>query len=196
MLRTGSCLLLGLVLPQLLLGATIYVDFESLADGTVVTSQFPGIVFGQTTVLTAGTSLNEAEFPPRSGVNVATDAGGPVLLTFASPASSFGAYFTYLGPLSLTAYDASNTQIGIVTSQYSSNLLISGVFGSSPNELLSFNALGGIKSIRIEGDPSGGSFVLDDITFESTSPTGVPEPGSMAVMGLGLAALAILRIRK
>jgi hypothetical protein len=52
--------------PQLL-SADIVLNFEGLPDGTVVTTQFAGMVFSNATVATGGISLNEFEFPPHSG---------------------------------------------------------------------------------------------------------------------------------
>ena len=73
----------------------VTVDFETFPDGTPIpdstsiTTQFPGLIFTNTTVITAGISLNEFEFPPHSGTNVAFDDGGPISIDFASPISSF-----------------------------------------------------------------------------------------------------------
>jgi hypothetical protein len=38
-------------------------------------------------------------------VNVATDAGGPMFIFFASPIVSFSGYFTYATQLTLQGYD-------------------------------------------------------------------------------------------
>jgi len=43
---------------------------------------------------------------------------------------------------------------------------------------------------------SGNDFALDDIVLDTTSPRGVPEPGSLALAGGALAALAAVRRRK
>ena len=57
--------LVGLWQPSY--GATL--DFESLSDGDAVTNQFigEGVTFSNASILTAGVSLNEFEFPPKSG---------------------------------------------------------------------------------------------------------------------------------
>jgi hypothetical protein len=62
-----------------------------------------------------------------------------------------------------------------------------------PNEFISFGSLSGISSILITGDPAGGSFVVDDISFNHAN---VPEPATLALLGLGLAGLAASRRRK
>lgn len=65
------------------------IDFEGLPDSTNVTNQYSGVIFSNAIILTTGISLNEFEFPPHSGTNVASDNGGPLSITFASPVSNF-----------------------------------------------------------------------------------------------------------
>ena len=61
------------------------IDFESLTDSESITGQFPGASFANAIVLRAGISLNEFEFPPASGQNVASDSGGAMSIVFTSP---------------------------------------------------------------------------------------------------------------
>lgn len=162
------------------------ITFDTLTDLDSVTAQFPGITFRNATVLTAGTSLNEFEFPPRSGAHVIFDDGGPIIIQFLNPIASFRGYFTYFTPLTLEAFDSSNSFLGSVDSAFFSNLALSGDTGSSPNEFLALT-FGGISSVRITGDPAGGSFVMDDITVE------VPEPSSIYLLISGAAGLGAFR---
>ena len=140
-------------------------------------------------MLTAGISLNEFEFPPCSGVNVASDNGGPISIFFDSPVLAVAGYFTYAVPLTLTAFDAGNNQVGQAFSLFASNLALSGDAGSSPNESLSISFSGGISSVTITGDPAGGSFTLEDAAYTST----VPEPSSILLF---LTAAGVLAARK
>lgn len=80
------------------------IDFESLSDGTSVDNTYAGITFSNAMVLSAGISLNEFEFPPFSGQNVAYDNGGAIRINFAAPITWLSAYFTYLMPVTMTAY--------------------------------------------------------------------------------------------
>jgi hypothetical protein len=153
------------------------LTFEGFSDSTSLTSQYPGLTFQSATVITAGISLNEFEFPPHSGINVVFDDGGPISILFASPIIGFSGYFTYGLPLTLNAFDSGSNQVGQALSLFSSNLALSGDTGSSPNEFLSLSFAAGISSVTITGDPAGGSFVLDDATF-----TPVPEPNSLVLL--------------
>jgi hypothetical protein len=172
----------------------VTLDFEGFPDGTPLTTQYSGLTFTNTTVITAGISLNEFEFPPHSGSNVVFDDGGPIGIDFATPILNFGGFFTYLKPLTLAAFDASSTQVASAISAFSNNLALSGEPGSSPNEFLSVSFAAGISSVTISGDPLGGSFTMDDATY-----TAVPEPTTISLLltvGLGIIALRRLTCLK
>ena len=169
------------------------IDFESFSDLDVLTNQLSGLLFSNATVLTAGVSLNEFEFPPKGGTNVVSDSGGSLTITFASPLLTVGGFFTYLTSLSLTfqAFDAGNTLIGSVSSAFASNLALTGDAGSSANEFLQFTSASGIKSVTITGAPGGGSFTLDDLTLTDLplQSTPIPEPSTIVLVLGGLAPL-------
>ena len=188
---------LGLaVLPLLFAGvasaSVSILNFEGLADGTAITTQFPGLVFTHATVLSAGASLNEFEFPPYSGANVIFDDAGPISIHFLRPVFNFGAFFTYLTPVTITASSSNNTVLGSITSHFGNNLLNSGDPGSSPNEFLFLNPGGAISDITIAGDPAGGSFTADDVTV--TLPDVLtPEPSYWVMLGCGIVGLLMIR---
>jgi hypothetical protein len=173
---------------------TTVITFEGLGDGTVVTNQFSGVTFSNATVLTAGISLNELEFPPESGTNVVFDDGGPMSISFATPLTSFSGFFTYAEQLTLIGFDGFGNVVGTTFSAFDSNLALSGEPGSTPNELLQVSFAGGISSVMIEGDPGGGSFVLDDATL--TTQSAVPEPGSFFLLCAGSACLGLRALSK
>jgi hypothetical protein len=166
----------------------ISVDFESFPDSTALTAQIAGLTLTNATVITAGISLNESEFPPHSGTNVIFDAGGPITIHFTSLVSAVGAYFTHALPLTFTAFNATLTPVATLASAFSSNMALSGDLGSSPNEFLGVTFAAGIAQVTIRGDLAGNSFTLDDLTFTSTA-TSVPEPATLPLLGSGLAAL-------
>ena len=172
--------------------AATIINFDGLSDSEIVTNQFAGLTFSNTTALTAGVSLNEFEFPPRSDFNVVMDDGGAISILFNSPVLSVSGYFTYLSSLTFTAFDSGATQVGQTTSLFSSNLVLSGDPGSSANELLTVSFAGGISSVTISGDPMGGSFTLDDLRVEPLATT-VPEPSSTLLFISGVLAVGVLR---
>jgi hypothetical protein len=192
--RIGILTVALFCLPRPLVASPITVDFESLNDLESVNSQFAGLTFFGATNLTAGLSLNEFDYPPRSGSNVVFDDGGSMSIFFATDVYSFAGYFTYAAPLTLTAFDASNNVLGFVSSIFASNFVSSGTLGSSPNELMQFQSLLGIASVTITGDPLGGSFVLDDLTYDN-EPATVPDPATPAVMLLGALSLMGFQLR-
>ena len=176
--------------------APVTLDFEALSEFESVTTQFPGVTFSNATVLTAGSSLNEFEFPPFSGQNVVFDNGGAMTVSFASAITSFSGYFTYAAPLTLTAFDASNNAIASVSSSFGSNLALSGEPDSVPLERLSLSSATGFFSVLISGDALGGSFVVDDVTFDTPStPTPVSEPGTLSLLASGVVLFGCRRRR-
>jgi hypothetical protein len=167
------------------------INFEGFPDSTILTTQYPGLTFSNTIILTAGISLNEFEFPPYSGVNVTSDNNGPITIDFTTPITSFSGYFTYLEPLTLDGYDASDTEVASAASEFSNNTACLGgppCFGdpgSSPNELISLSFVGGMSSVTIAGDPFGSSFTMDDVSYTS----GTPEPSTFPFVISGAAAI-------
>jgi hypothetical protein len=151
------------------------IDFEGILDSTFVTNEYAGVLFTNAFAVTAGISLNEIDFPPHSDVNAAMDFGGPMVLALDQLANSFSAYFTYNVTLELTFYDSSNVLLATVFSSGANNI--------GANEYLEYTNLSGFSSIRILGDPGGGSFVVDDIQLAETA---VPEPGMFGVVLMGI----------
>ena len=172
----------------------IAINFEGLPDSTVLTNQYTGLTFSNATIITAGISLNEFEFPPHSGSNVVFDDGGPMSIIFGSPILSFSGYFTYVEPLTLAALDASSSQVASAVSAFSSNDALFGDPSSNPNEFIQVTFAGGFSTITITGDPAGGSFTVDDLTYTPAS-AAVPEPVTVVLILIGAGLLAGFRTR-
>lgn len=179
-------LLIGLAAPAV--GWSGTVTFEGLADLTPVTNQFPGIVFSNATILTAGASL-PGDFPPHSGSNVVFDDGGPIFVDFSSPITSAGAFFTYGVPITVFALDAANNVLASAASSSTANFVGAGT-GVPPNEFISVALGAGYSRLAIRGSNTGASFVMDDLTTTST----VPEPSTFLVLfALGGLAVGVRR---
>ncbi len=185
----SATLLLTLALPPSAQAEPIVIDFENLGDLESLTTQYPGVAFSNAVALTAGLSLNEFDFPPRSGTTAVSDDFGPMTISFATPVENFGGFFTYVSPLTITAFDAGNNIVATATSLYASNLALDP--GSVPNEFVGIAFAGGISSVLIAGDALGGSFVMDDMTTN----TSVPEPATLSMLLLGGVGLVLGRRR-
>jgi len=171
----------------------ITVDFENFLDSDLLVDQLVDLTMANTIVYSAGISLNEFEFPPFSGTNVVSDFGGPIKIQFATPVPEVWAYFTYLVPLSLVAYDVSNSVVATTKSTWGNNTAVSGDPGSIHNEKLLLNGSKSIYWLIITGNIDGGSFVLDDLTFDYVPSTLIPEPGTFFRAALALLLLAVWR---
>jgi hypothetical protein len=185
--------LAALMLFQPLATAATILDFEGFSDSTILDTQYPGLTFSNTIILTAGISLNEFELPPHSGTNVAFDNNGPISIVFDTPVLSFGGFFTYAELLTLAAFDASSGQVDSATSAFSNNLALSGDLDSTPNEFLSVSFPSGISSLIITGDPAGGTLSMDDATITSAAPE--PRTGLLTLLVAAFVAGAIRQRR-
>ncbi|MBM3765169.1 MAG: hypothetical protein FJW32_07230 [Acidobacteria bacterium] len=167
--------------------AIITIDFEGLADDSAITTEFAGLTFSNTRALTAGITLNDLEFPPRSGSNVAGDIGGPIDINFTIPVLNFSGYFTYSTALTLTAFDALNQVVGSTNSAFSANTVSS---QNTPNERLQLSFAGGIARVTLAGGVSGSTFTLDDLELTTPDSAEIPEPATWLLVA---AALGVLR---
>jgi len=158
------------------------IDFEAFTDLFPLTNEISGFDFSGGTVLTAGVSLNEIDYPPSSGTNVLAAFSGSLTVTAVTPFNQFAANFTFDEPLNFSGFD----DLG--------NLLFS--FDSSiAYNLGSYTQIGysepGIASLVITSQ-SGDPFTMDDLSVAT-----VPEPSTLGLIPLGaLAAVMVRRGRK
>jgi hypothetical protein len=192
---SGCVVFLATMLSPLSSGAAT-VNFEQFSDGQFVTSQIGGLTLSNAVILEAGNSLNEFDFPPRSGIKVLSDAGGVLSALFDSDISLFSAYFTYATALTLRGYRADGTLVATAASLFGTNGALSGDAGSSPNELLTLDFAGGIRRVEVLGFVGGGSFAMDDLTYLPATTTGhVPEPATVLLAAAAFLAMTSVRRR-
>jgi len=162
------------------------VDFESLSDSEIVTTQFTGLTFLNAIALSSDISLNQFEFPPHSGFNVISDNEGAITIDFSVPVTNVNGYFTYGASLVLDGFDSLNNLVVTSNSLFANNTALSGDVGSNSNELISLTYANGLSRIIISGDINGASFVLDDLSYSTIS--AVPLPASIVLFISGLAS--------
>jgi len=187
-----------------------YPDGTPIEDGAVITTQFAswGVTFVDAptvhkagTVLTAGISLNEWDFPPSSGSNVLAEYEGIGLKgTFSVPMGLVGADFTYNWPIRLVGLGSAGEELGYVDSAFDSNV------GSSlhpPNERLLLSGLGGISSFEVwfrsvSGAviPQDGAFTMDHLFFAGVPTNVVPESNLTWVCGAAILGMGVARWRR
>lgn len=134
MAHVRAAVMLSVALASANVAHATVINFEGLLDGTDVATQYTGlgVTFANAQAITSGLSLNEFEFPPHSGVNVVYDTGSGIRLSFASPVTQLGGFFTYATRLTLLAFDSQGTQIASASSLFVDNLALSGSPGASP----------------------------------------------------------------
>ena len=162
--------LLGLLyVPALALAQLPVVDFEVLPEGQSAGSQIAGVSFTNATVLQSAASLNEAEYPPKSGSKVACDVGGPMRIVFSKPVKTFTAYVTHAQALTAKMIAGNG---GTITQSSVSGDNRQGS-SKTPNEAITLSWDGGFTTVELSSAPGGTSFTVDDIT---TQPYIAPPP--------------------
>lgn len=166
-MRTAVWLLFSLLaLATVAMAQAPVLDFESLPEGQPAGTLISGVTFANATVLQSAASLNEAEYPPRSGNKVLCDIGGPMKVVFSQPLKSFTAYVTHAQTVTLKMV-APNGGVVMQTTVTGDNRQGS---GKSPNEPIQLTADFAFTQVEISSAPGGSSFTVDDITTSAYVP--------------------------
>jgi hypothetical protein len=160
------------------------LDFEGLGDLEAVDGFYPGVTFRNAIAEIAGFTLNDAEFPPASGVTVAVPNNGQIIIEFDSQVTSFEGLFTHSAALTLRFF-LGDDPVGAATSTFINNLAISGDAGTTPNETIFFERELGFDSVHFVG---GGFYAVDDISFDAAL-VEVPEPKNITMTGICMACI-------
>lgn len=150
-------------------GQAAVINFDNLHTGEIVDNQYLdlGVDFNSApAVLTLGDGLDPT-FPPLSGNNLIFNYASDAIRVNAvnSVWDSVGAYVTGREEVTLTAFDANNQVLGMVSTGGANYL--NAKTGLSPNIFLKVVATN-ISYVKFmaQSENSSNSFTLDNFTFE------------------------------
>jgi hypothetical protein len=157
--------------------APVFIDFESVAEFEVLTNQFvaDGVAFTNVVVLQSGSSLNDIDFPPTSGIHAVTANGsGAIVIDFVLPVNSFSIQITTANDARVEFFDVAD--MPLPSEEVSPNL-------GSPSPVSLTGSIGRVQIAEIlSGDAFG--LTLDDLRFNV-----VPEPTTLSMVVFGFFGL-------
>ena len=186
----------------------VLIDFEGLAEGTLITNQYAGVTFtqddGGSPMIDNKSFLYAYESSSGGGVLTGSMTGGApfptvagMIAIFDSPVAKAGAFFSDTGPLSdynFTAYDAASVVIGSFTILLGDPSLPTISNDPTCDSSVPWDGTGcgrfvgfdfgsnNMKSIQFGPSVAyGDAFAIDDFTYEA-----VPEPATLILLGSGL----------
>jgi hypothetical protein len=195
--RILSSLLIAAACVSTTAGATS-IDFVALAPNTSVTDQYANVVFSLAGGNDSSGTPTTTQYYQQGGYDNAyggltnTNSGGSyptaeyLIATFFTPVTGVTFSFNnagYNGANKFALYDSLN------------NLITSGALSSYGSIFYDVSAFSNVSSIVWDnGQSTGGNWwqSLQSVSF-TADPSSVPEPGSIALLGLGLAGLLASR---
>jgi hypothetical protein len=175
--------------------SALTIDFDDLGNGVVVTNQYSEATFGSTagfqimtTAQNAGSTL--PNFICTAAVGDGINCTQDVIVAFANPVNN------------LTFLAVGDNMVGVngLVDVYDIGGLIGtadivgdDVYGSP--FAVDLSGYANVTSITIRAVTDPGGLGYDDFSFEVGAVTATPEPASMALLGVGVLALARARRR-
>lgn len=155
----------------------VTINFDNYAKGSLLNTDYAGlgVTFNSTAAVREG-DTDGVTSPVNFANGSFNDYKTPLELIFDDFATSISAYNVRNSAFTLSVYDVNGVLLASESATaFAQQVLISGV--------------GNIKMARFTS-PSG--YGIDDLSFE----TAVPEPASLALIGLGMLGVAATRRRK
>jgi PEP-CTERM motif len=210
--RPSFVLAAGLALAAQASATTL--TFDDIADGSTLAAQYAalGATFSPSPFSGPGTSTSGEDWASNTDMTIVSIAGGDVgglgtpdglvsgnllrsfdgwltedgdpsfLITFSGPATGFSAAFAGV-----------TTPADVVLFAYNGGTLVGTVAGTSTGQF-TLSYAGTVTSVAIRPGSFNDWVGVDNITY--TLSAAVPEPGTYALMGLGVAALLAYRRRQ
>jgi hypothetical protein len=180
----------------------IVIDFDNLAGGTALTDQFAEATFTTTSgpVLVRNISLfHSAPHVIAAHAGSRPDFIGDLLVTFTNPVENLS-FWTVGGntngqqaSIDIFVHGVLEGHVGL----FGSGIVPDGAPTPDFHDLTGFS---GITSIHIRDITDLGGLAYDTFQFDLSAttppPVGVPEPGTLGLLGVGLAALPFVRRRR
>jgi len=186
--------------------AVVTLDFEGIGNNAPVGNFYAGqgITFSPSTLALvdsdAGGTGNFANEPSPNTVMFFLDANDAILNFAAGFTTGFSFFYTSSSAAAVNVYDGVNGTGNLLASlnlvaQSGGNGCVGDPSGSFCNfTAIGVNFLGTAKSINFGGTANQTAF--DNITFGSSTPGGVPEPTTWAMMLAGFGAVGFATRRR
>lgn len=167
------------------------IDFEGFPEGTLISNQYAGVVFSQvdsgTPMIDNSPFLFGYDASSGSGVLTGSQTGGApfptvagLVITLTTAGSALEFWLGDTSPLGTYTIQAFN----------SSNALIES-FAVTPGNFVGFFGLSDLKTVTVDSSVENDAFAIDDVR-----PASVPEPVTLALVGLGAFGMVLLRRRR